>query len=84
MTQEFKITQKSWEENLKLNTQMKEKIDQMHETLMGNGRPGLVTSVSNNKSDLDKIKGGYKVLAWFIGSGSLISIIALVRTFLLQ
>jgi len=54
-------------------TGMKVLVEQTHEALFGNGRPGL-------KSEFDHFKGGLAVFKWIAGAGGLTSLGLLIKS----
>lgn len=47
---------------------VKEKVDEMHRHIIGNGRPGLLERVSNNETTFKVIYGILTIFLAFIGT----------------
>ena len=51
------------------------KVSDMHRAIFGNGQPGMF-------NEFQKAKGAIEVLKWLIGGGVLMSVAAIVITFI--
>ena len=76
----FRITQTQWTNLISDIGIIKSDLKKVDKTINGNGQPGLIQNMNKTCSRLDKIEGGYKVLAWFCGSGALLALVALIKT----
>lgn len=56
---------------------IREKIDDIHKTLVGNGQPGLVQNFNGLKGRVDKFEGGMTFISWFIGVFGVLGIVTL-------